>query len=479
MPAPSPALLPVILCGGAGTRLWPLSRLSAPKQFLRLLSQHSLFQETVLRVSYLPHALPPLIICNQQHRFLVRDHLSEIGIEPLAILLEPESRNTGAAIAAATAWAALHHPDAVLLVCPSDHTISDERRFAQAVDLVLPHAASGKLLTLGVTPAHPETNYGYINAGVSDQGAMKVEHFVEKPDGKAAQRMQKEGSWYWNSGMFCFTSAAGNKAFAAYAPELCAAQSAVAQSNVTPEGVLLGESFTDLPSIAFDRAVVEKADNVFMVPLNAGWADLGTWKGLWQKKSKRSDGNSCAGEVLVHQSTNCLLYGGKRLLAVAGVRDLVVIDTDDVVLVAHQNHAEQAGLFAATLREQKKPQALRHISEHRPWGYFQCIDNSAHFKVKRLSVLPGAKLSMQLHHHRAEHWVIVSGVARVTRGEDVFELVANQSTYIPVGTVHCLENPGKGPLEIIEVQTGSLCDESDIVRLDEKSGKAHLTHEQS
>ena len=461
-----PKILPVLLCGGSGTRLWPLSRLSMPKQFLRLMDGRSLFQQTVARLANLPESLPPLVVCHGNYRHLACDHLKEIGVEPLMLIKEPAGRNTGPAIAAAAFWAARHAPDAVLLCVPCDHAVSDEAAFSRAVADAVDKAQLGKIAIFGVAPERPETQYGYIREGE----AGRVERFVEKPDSIAARNMHRQGGWFWNSGMFCFTPQIGVAAFQAHAPELCAVESWIPAAQ--EEEWLLDQRFSSLPAIAFDRAVMEKTGNAVMVKLEAGWADLGTWKSIWQAKAKNADGNACEGEVLLHKSRNCFVRAGKRLVAVAGAENLVVIDTEDALLVAHADHAGQAGAFADALIRRDKNEALRPAREQRPWGHFECMESRPHFKVKHLTVRPGGQLSLQMHRFRAEHWVVVSGKARVTCGDRVFTLEANQSTYIPVGMVHRLENPGGEPLEIIEVQTGSVCDESDIVRFEDDYRRA-------
>lgn len=466
---PQLTILPIILCGGSGTRLWPLSRIQSPKQFLRIFDNLSLLQHTIKRASSLDGVLPPLVICSAAHRFMVADHLSEINCTPSAIILEPAQRNTAPAIACALAWAQRHEPNAQLLILPSDHFIQDTQKFQRAINQALPCTPKGALATFGIRPTHPNSQYGYIEMGnpVADGALFQVKCFVEKPPIEQAAEMLGEQCWLWNSGMFSFSCSAGLQAFNAHAPAvLDAAKKALGTNESTPI-IELSSTFLDAENISFDHAIMEKSSHSVVAPLDVGWADLGTWKNIWEHAAKDKTGNAAIGNVIVNHSHNNYVHGRKRTIVISGVNDLVVVDTDDALFVAHKEHAEHAKEVAQSLLQQKKPEAISHTYEQRPWGHFQSIDKGNHFKVKHISVKPGAKLSLQMHNHRAEHWVVVSGHARVTCGEKQFELKKNESSYIPVGTVHRLENIGSETLEIIEVQTGKICTESDIVRLED------------
>ena len=481
----STSVIPVILSGGSGTRLWPLSRALHPKQFLPLAGKRTLLEATVRRLSAIPRAAPPIVVCNEAHRFLVKEQLRGVGVTPAAIVLEPHARGTAAAIAAA-AFEILARPDgrpAIALILPVDHVIRDERRFADAVRTAVTAASSGRLVLFGVPPAHPETGYGYLRAGpradVGGEGplcqhAREIERFVEKPDAEAAAAYVREGGHYWNSGMFVFPVARYLEELSALAPEIHHAVASAHRNAVTDLGFLRLEasSFAASPAASVDRAVMERTRGAVMVPLDAGWSDIGSWSALSDLGEPDEAGNVVHGDVLLEGTRNTSIHGAGRLVAAVGVRDLVIADTADALLVADRNAAQDVRGVVAALESAGREEHRRHRTVHRPWGTFEDLHGGDGFKVKRIVVNPGQRLSMQSHRHRSEHWVAVRGTARVTRGEETFAMAANQSTYIPPRTRHRLENPGDEPIEIIEVQTGRYLEEDDIIRYDDDHGRA-------
>lgn len=468
-------LVPVLLSGGSGTRLWPLSREAYPKQFIPLIGEHSLLQQTALRLRGLPGADTPLVVANEEHRFVVAEQLRQVGAAPAAILLEPMGRNTAPAIAVAALQAMAGGEDPVLLVLPSDHVIRDEAGFRAAVLAALPAAEQGALITFGIVPTVPETGYGYIKAAAATAGGdvRAVERFVEKPDLATAESYLASGEYFWNSGMFAFRASR-------YLEELGRTQAAMVEQ--AREALARGrrdsdflrldrDAFAACPSDSIDYAVMEKTNAACVLPIDVGWNDVGSWSALWEVAEQDGDGNAHRGDVLAQDCRNTLALGDKRLVALLGLEDVVVVDTDDAVLVAHKDRVQQVKDIVSRLKKAERPQATWHRKVYRPWGSYDSVDNGARFQVKRIVVKPGAALSLQMHHHRAEHWIVVSGTARVTCDDRVFTLSENQSTYIPLGSRHRLENPGKMPLELIEVQSGSYLGEDDIVRFEDQYGR--------
>jgi mannose-1-phosphate guanylyltransferase/mannose-6-phosphate isomerase len=465
-------LVPVILSGGSGTRLWPLSRESHPKQFLPLVGERSLLQQTWLRLRGLPGADAPLVVANEEHRFLVAEQLRQAGVTPAALILEPVGRNTAPAIAVAALQAQAGGADPVLLVLPSDHVIADEPGFRDAVMAALPAAEAGKLVTFGIVPTAPETGYGYIKAAPGE-GLRAVERFVEKPDAATAAAYLADGGYYWNSGMFAFRASRYLEELSKSRPEMvAAARQALAKAKPDADFLRLDkEAFSASPSDSIDYAVMEGTTHAAVLPISVGWNDVGSWSALWSVVEQDGGGNAHRGDVLARDCRNTLAIGDKRLIALIGLEDTVVIDTDDAVLVAHKDRVQEVKEIVAALKQQQRPQATWHRKVYRPWGSYDGIDSGERFQVKRIIVKPGASLSLQKHHHRAEHWVVVKGTAQVTCDDKVFLLSENESTYIPLGSKHRLENPGKQPLELIEVQSGSYLGEDDIVRFEDVYGR--------
>ena len=467
-------LVPVILSGGAGTRLWPLSRELYPKQLLRLVAERTMLQETVARTEGLPGLAPPIVICNENHRFMVAEQLRELGTAPQAIVLEPQGRNTApaAAIAALLASGGAD-ADPVLLVLPADHVITDVPAFQAAVAVGRVAAESGSLVTFGVVPDRAETGYGYIRRGAGPGPAFSVAKFVEKPDSATARGYVESGEYYWNSGMFMFRASAYLAELGRYAPAMLAAcRAAVAAAGRDLDFLRLpAQEFALCPSDSIDYAVMERTDRAVVVPLAAGWSDVGSWAALADALPRDAEGNVTAGDVLTEDSSGCYLHSTSRLVAAVGLRDHVVVETKDAVLVAPRDRVQDVKELVAELKARGRYETSLHREVYRPWGSYDSIDSGDRFQVKRLIVNPGATLSLQLHHHRAEHWVVVTGTAKVTRGDEVFTLSENESTYIPIGARHRIENPGKIPLHIIEVQSGTYLGEDDIVRFEDRYGR--------
>ncbi len=468
--------VPVILSGGAGTRLWPLSRLMDPKQLQPLTSNLSLLQETARRVDDRSRFTAPLVVCNHEHRFAVAEQLRGLDIEPRAILLEPEGRNTAPAIACAALYLQRQDPDAVLLVLPSDHVLRHQAAFLVAVERAAAAAAAGFLVTFGITPDRPETGYGYIGRGAAldgVDGAFRVARFTEKPDRERAEALLESGEYAWNSGMFVLPAALYVEELERLQPALIAAcRDAVARASRDLDFLRLdAAAFKAAPALSIDHAVMEATGRAAVVPAELGWRDIGSWSALWEIGDKDAQGNRLIGDVMVNDVTGSYLRSEGCLLAAIGLEDVVVVVTDDVVFVASRERAQDVKTLVEQLQQAGRPEAAMPAKVHRPWGHFQGIDGAEGYQVKRIVVRPGGKLSLQRHRHRAEHWVVVSGTARVTRGDEVFELTPNQSTYIPAGTPHRLENPGQEPLSLIEVQSGDYLGEDDIERLADDYGR--------
>ncbi|MGH8148455.1 MAG: mannose-1-phosphate guanylyltransferase/mannose-6-phosphate isomerase [Steroidobacteraceae bacterium] len=480
-----PVVTPVLLSGGAGTRLWPLSRELHPKQLLALVGERTMLQETALRLAGL-EAAAPVVVCNEAHRFLVAEQLRQIGVEPRATVLEPAGRNTAPAIALA-AHAALaagaagagspDTADPVLLVLPADHVIRAVPAFQAAVRAALRAAEAGRLVTFGIVPTAPVTGYGYIERGAPDAGlggdVFRIARFVEKPSQDRASAFVASGAHYWNSGMFLFRARRYLEELRRYAPriaEACEAAFRSAQRDLDFTRVD-AEAFERCPADSIDYAVMEKTSAAVVVPLDAGWSDVGSWSALHAASEADGRGNVARGDVISVDSEGCYLYSESRLVSAVGLKDHVVVETKDAVLVAPKDRVQDVNKLVARLKERGRYEHSLHREVFRPWGSYDSIESGPRFQVKRLKVKPGATLSLQLHHHRAEHWIVVTGTARITRGEEVFLLEENQSTYIPIGAKHRIENPGKIPLHIIEVQSGAYLGEDDIVRFEDRYGR--------
>ena len=469
-------IYPLILSGGAGSRLWPVSRSAQPKQFLALWSEQPLIVDTAKRAGGEGFAAPT-VVCNHEHRFLVAEAFAEADIAPLRILLEPLARNTAAAIAAGGLSIAATDPDALILVLPSDHVIADEAAFHAAIRRGADAARRGALVTFGIVPTHPETGYGYIQQGAdypSVDGVHAVARFVEKPDYATARQYIEGGGYFWNAGIFLFSVATVLEAFRRYAPDvLTAAQAAVSNAVSDLDFLRLDEAaFAASPTRSFDVAVMEATDHGAVVPVSMGWSDIGSWDALWRTVERDENGNHLLGDALAIASRDSLAWSADGMVtAMVGVKNLAVVVQDDAVLVIDRSHAEQVKDLVALFQGQARE--IHHTSRKvgRPWGAYQVVDNGPGHIVKRLTIRPGGQLSLQYHHHRAEHWVVVEGTATITKGSETFELATNQSVYIPRGTVHRLENRTDAPLALIEVQTGTILREDDIVRLDDCYGR--------
>jgi mannose-1-phosphate guanylyltransferase / mannose-6-phosphate isomerase len=465
-------LTPVILSGGSGTRLWPLSREGHPKQFLSLSGEYSMLQDTWLRVRELAEGGAPLVVANEKHRFMVAEQMQELDCTPEALILEPMARNTAPAIAAAAFRAMAGGEDPLLLVLPSDHVIADEAGFRAAVREAAAAAEAGALVTFGIVPTGPETGYGYIKAAAGE-GVRAVERFVEKPDQATAEAYVASGEYAWNSGMFLFRASRYLEELKRFQPAMHAACEAAVKAAVVDSDFLRldAEAFAESPSDSIDYAVMEKTDAARVLAIDVGWNDVGSWSALWDVAERDADGNARHGDVLSLDCRGSFAWSEGRLVAMIGLQDTVVVDTDDALLVAHRDQVQRVKEVVGQLKGDARGEAVLHRKVYRPWGAYDSIDMADRFQVKRITVKPGAALSLQMHHHRAEHWIVVSGTARVTRGEDVFLLGENQSTFIPLGVKHRLENPGKVPLELIEVQSGSYLGEDDIVRFEDVYGR--------
>ena len=477
--APTP-LVPVILCGGTGTRLWPLSRASYPKQYWPLAGQgdDTLLQQTQQRLEGLPELAPPLLICNEDHRFIVAEQLRQIGVEPAGILLEPLGRNTAPAVAIAALQATASGADPLLLILAADHVINSPERFRATVAAGIPAAEAGRLVTFGIVPTAPETGYGYIEAAqpLDPEAPVPIARFVEKPDLATAEAFLATGRFTWNSGMFLFRASAILSELERLAPEVVSAcRAALDQDSPDLEFLRLErEAFANCPNVALDVAVMEKTDRGAVLPLDADWSDVGSWGALWETGEQDAAGNVLRGRVISENSRNCYLRSEHRLVVGLGVEDLVVVETDDVVLVAHRDRAQEVKAIVGRLEREGAPESKAHRRIYRPWGHYDGVVEGDRWQVKKIEVKPGASLSLQMHHHRAEHWVVVKGTALVEKN-GVEELVGeNQSTYIPLGSRHRLRNPGKIPVELIEVQSGPYLGEDDIVRFEDRYGRTDV-----
>jgi mannose-1-phosphate guanylyltransferase/mannose-6-phosphate isomerase len=480
-------VVPIILCGGSGTRLWPLSRNGFPKQFLALSGTNSLFQQTVERANKISNAsissLKPIVVTNEEHRFLAFEQLRELKIEA-DFLLEPKGRNTAPALTLASMMVKDHYSDEVImLVMPSDQTIMVEEKWIEAIRQSIKQASSGGIVTLGITPTHPETGYGYIkkHQEVNQNNASEVSQFTEKPNLDLAKEYIDSKSYLWNSGIFILQAGVWLQAIEQFSPEILKqTQQAWVSKSIDHGGFVdfvrpNNEDFLKIPSDSIDYAVIEKCPGkfvIYVVPLDAGWSDLGAWDAVWNVGKKDQHQNVIHGDVFLHDTSNSYIHATQKLVGVVGLKDIVVIETADAVLVADKNNSQAVKKIVEQLEKNKREEKNLHRKVHRPWGWYDSIDESERFKVKRIQVKPKASLSLQMHHHRAEHWIVVKGTAEITNGDQVITLSENQSTYIPLGQKHRLTNPGTIPLEIIEVQSGSYLGEDDIVRFEDTFGRS-------
>lgn len=468
-------LIPVLLSGGVGSRLWPVSRELYPKQFLQLTGEGSLLTQTLLRANTIEKVGAPIVVCNDEHRFLVAEQLRQSGVKAAAILLEPEGKNTAPAVAVAALRALAIDPQAILLVLPADHVIQQTDVFAQAVESGIRAAAEGYLVTFGIVPTAPETGYGYIQAGaVWRDDIHHLKQFVEKPDLDTAKKYVASGDYVWNSGMFLLRADTYLSELEAHAPAILAsARKALDAAHADLDFARLDKTaFAMCPSDSIDYAVMERTSKGMVIPLSCGWSDVGSWSSLWEVEEKDKGGNVLSGDVLVHEVGSSFIRSESRLVAAIGVEDIVVVETSDAVLIANKSRVQDVKHIVAALKKNQRTEATLHKRVYRPWGSYESLVNAHRFQVKRIVVNPGQQLSLQMHHHRAEHWIVVSGTAKVTCGEKEYLLSEDQSTYIPLGNRHRLSNPGVIPLEMIEVQTGSYLGEDDIVRFQDVYGRS-------
>jgi len=467
-------ILPVIMAGGSGSRLWPLSRALYPKQFLKLNGSGTMLQNTVTRLEGLDCA-DPMLICNEEHRFIAAEQLRQLGELNHNIILEPAGRNTAPAIALAAFTAVSQGQDPVMLVLAADHIMQQPEAFRESVVKALPFAEQGKLVTFGIVPTGPETGYGYIERGAGQgESGFDVARFVEKPDADTAQQYIDSGKFYWNSGMFLFKASRYLEELKAHRPDIYnACEQAMTDVNADLDFVRVNkEAFLSCPEDSIDYAVMEKTQDAVVVPMDAGWSDVGSWSSLWEVSEKDTDGNVHQGDVMSHNANNNYVFAETGLVATVGIDDVVVVQTKDAVLVVKKDQVQDVKKVVEALKKEKRSEFQLHREVYRPWGKYDSIDNGARYQVKRITVKPGEKLSIQMHHHRAEHWIVVSGTANVTIDDETAMVTENESVYIPIGSVHSLENPGKIPLELIEVQSGAYLGEDDIVRFEDRYGRA-------
>ncbi len=464
-------VLPVILSGGSGTRLWPISRVAHPKQLLQLLGQQSMLQETILRVADPDHYEPPFIVSNETHRFMVAGQAFDIGVTPSCHVLEPFGRNTAPAAAAAALLAIRENPESVLLLLPADHQMEQSERFWSYVEIGRQQADNGMLVTFGIVPEGPETGYGYIKQGPSEATELvfQVAEFIEKPEQNQAQAYIDEGGYFWNSGMFMFRADTFVEELKTHCPKiLIACEAAIDNARQDNDFLWLdSDSLAACPSISIDYAVMEKTSRAVVVPASLGWNDIGSWAALWSVSKKDETGNVLAGDVIALETNDCYIRGDSRLVATIGLEDLIVVDTADALLVAQKRHSKKVKTLVDQLKSADRREHEAHVREYRPWGFFEIIQSGDRHKVKHLCVNPGARLSLQKHAKRSEHWVVVKGLAEVTVNKETMTLNENESAYIPLGAEHRLANPGQEALSIIEVQSGTYLGEDDIVRLED------------
>ena len=470
------AIIPVILSGGSGTRLWPLSRKMYPKQFIPLRQQRSLFQDTIKRVMALGDGIQaPIVVCNEEHRFMAAEQLRLEAVLDAEIMLEPAGRNTAPAIALAAYCAQQRDPQAIMLVLPADHVMHDQAAFAQAIATAMRCAEQDFMVTFGVTPTRPETGYGYIQAGAAmfQEQAYRVAKFVEKPALEVAQEYLDSGLYAWNSGMFMFKAASYIEQLQQHQPDIAKFTLAAYQAQHRDLDFIRIDPhpFKQCQSESIDYAVMEKTSQAMLVPLNCHWSDVGSWHALWESLELDDNNNASSGDVILQDCEGCMVHSSHRLVTAIGLRDIVVAETSDALLITPRSEAQKVKSLTQTLQATQREEANTHLKVYRPWGEYESVDHAERFQVKRITVKPGERLSLQKHHHRAEHWIVVNGTARVTCGDKEFLLAENESTYIPIGEIHRLENPGKIPLELIEVQSGSYLGEDDIERFDDKYGR--------
>jgi mannose-1-phosphate guanylyltransferase/mannose-6-phosphate isomerase len=470
-------LIPVILSGGAGTRLWPLSREMYPKQLLALTGKHTMLQDTATRLAGIRGAAPPIIVCNDAHRFTVAEQIRALGLTASAILLEPAGRNTAPAVALAALEAEEIDPEATIVVAPADHVIRDARIFQAAADIAAGLAEDGKLITFGIVAHAPETGYGYIRRGDGAGPAYPVAEFIEKPPLDVAAQFVASGNYFWNSGMFVFEARRYLAELAEFAPDILkASRSAFDAAKVDLDFVRIDKNeFEKCRSQSIDYAVMEKTRDALVLPLDAGWSDVGSWSSLFDALQPDEEGNVLQGDALVYDTHDCYVHSTSRLVAAVGMDDHIIVETKDAILVAPKDRVQDVKELVALLKKAGRSESSAHREVFRPWGSYDSIDNGERFQVKRLSVKPGGILSLQMHHHRAEHWIVVQGTARITCNEKTFLLSENESTYIPIGATHRIENPGKVALHIVEVQSGSYLGEDDIVRFEDTYGRQGTT----
>ena len=467
-------IVPVILLGGSGTRLWPVSRKNHPKQFLNLIGEQTLLQATLSRLEGVESLDSSIVLCNEEHRFTTAEQLTKMNRELGDIILEPVGKNTAPAVAIAALRSLQKHDDALLLVLPADHIIKDKEAFHSAIAIATKVAMDNNLVTFGIVPSKPETGYGYIKRGKSIESLFTVEEFVEKPNLSVAESYIDSGDYYWNSGMFLFKASIFLKELKQFQPKILDyCQKALNKSAHDLDFIRLDKAeFTACPSNSIDYAVMEKTNNAVVVPLDAGWNDVGSWDALWEIEEKEKDGNVLKGDVLTHKSRDCLVKSESRLVTLIGVNNLVVVETKDAVLVASKDDVQEVKVIVEQLRADKRSEAELHREVYRPWGKYDGVDSGERFQVKRITVNPGESTSAQMHHHRAEHWIIVSGIAEITCNNKTFLCSENQSAFIPQGSKHRIANPGILPMEMIEVQTGSYLGEDDIVRFEDQYGRS-------
>lgn len=469
-------IVPVILAGGSGTRLWPLSRELYPKQLIDIYNENTMLQNTVMRLEGIETIGSPIVVCNEAHRFMTAEQLRQIQVDPYAIILEPVGRNTAPAIALAALKAMENKKDPILLVLPADHVIEKVAKFHAAIQAGLEYAEKGNLITFGIIPDSPETGYGYIKKGdllEKDTGASKIEKFVEKPDMETAEKYVASGSYCWNSGMFMFKASAIIMELEIHAPDIMTpCKEVIASGKQDLDFFRLGhEGFKNIPSDSIDYAVMEKTSKGIVIPFDAGWNDLGSFDALWQTGRKDENLNVIKGDVLIHDVKESYISSESSLVAAVGIEKFVIVETKDAILVSPRDRVQDVKKIVKQLKDNNRNESVTHRKVYRPWGSYETMDIEERFQVKRITVKPGAKLSLQKHFHRAEHWTVVSGAAIITKGEEQIFLKEDESAYIPLGTLHRLENPGKIPLELIEVQSGSYLGEDDIVRFDDVYGR--------
>ena len=468
-------MIPVILSGGSGSRLWPLSRKQFPKQFLALTGEHTLFQQTLERLVF-DGMDTPIVVCNKDHRFIVNEQLSARKLETQRILMEPFGRNTAPAVALTAMMLINEGRDELMLVLPADHVLEDQKALQRALALATVAAENGEMVLFGVPATKPETGYGYIkstNDSLLPEGVSRVSQFVEKPDVKRATEFVQSGGYFWNSGMFLFRASRFLEELKKHDPDIYdTCLLTLERSEQDADTITFDEAtFACCPDNSIDYSVMEKTQRACVVPLTAGWSDVGCWSSLWEVNEKDANGNVTKGDVVIQDSKNCMIHGNGKLVSVIGLENIVVVETKDAMMIAHKDSVQGVKQMVNTLNEQGRSETQNHCEVYRPWGSYDSVDMGGRFQVKHISVKPGACLSLQMHHHRAEHWIVVSGSARVTCDDKVFILGENQSTYIPLGSKHRLENPGKMPLELIEVQSGSYLGEDDIVRFEDVYGR--------